>query len=491
MNEIYRRISLSCAVLILSACLFISLLSISTAAVVLVNQIYGTATETQAPAVISPSLGGSTQTPSTDSTQNDSSSPPVTTTPDGTNAGENRVDSLPQDILDQMALIEQQVIELRGLPAAEDITRILYSPEELRQVVMDDFFGDYTAEEALVDAIVLWIFGLVERDADLQDIYIDLYSEGIAGFYDEETGEMAVVVGQGFGGAEHITYAHEYTHALQDQTYDLSEGLGYNEEACEQDSERCAAISALLEGDATQTEFVWLFDYATPEQYRQLQEFIETYASPAYDNSPPFLQADLLFPYSYGQEFVRDLYEQGGWDAVDAAYSDLPVSTEQILHPERYPQDAPIPVSLPDLTTVLGPDWELMDEDVLGEWYTFLVLARGIDDSAQLSDFEAGNAAEGWGGDAYAVYQRGQDEAVVMLLNNIWDTTEDATEFVEAFERYATGRFGSPLDQSPGEISWSSAEGYTLLRYEGDQTFWIFAPDEFIVDAIWDEFQNP
>lgn len=491
MNELSRRIFLSCAVLLLSTCVFASLISIGIGAVVLVDQINGTASETQAPLIDSPPVETSTQTSPTENPPTGSTPQPATTDPESTEDVQSSGEELTKEILDQMDLIEQQVIELRGLNPAEDVTRSFYTPDELRQVVIDDFFGDYSVEEAASDTIVLWAFGLIERDANLLDIYVDLYSEGIAGFYDDETGEMAIVVGDGFGGAEQITYAHEYTHALQDQTYDLSDGLGYNEETCENDAERCAALQALIEGDATQSELEWLFEYATEEQFRQLLEFYDTYESPAFDNSPPFLQEDLLFPYTLGQEFVLKLIEQGGWESVDAAYSDPPVSTEQILHPERYPQDEPILVVLPDLAPVLGSDWSLLEEDVMGEWYIFMILAKSINGSAQLSEFEAQIAAEGWGGDSYAVYQHVQDESVVMVLKNIWDTREDATEFVGAFERYATRRFGSPIDQSSGEIAWESTEGYSIIHFEGDQTVWILAPDASTAATVWEALQNP
>ena len=69
-------------------------------------------------------------------------------------------------------------------------------------------------------------FGLINPDFDLQNLYIDLYSEQIAGFFDIEENEMVVVQGEGFGGVERFVYAHEYTHVLQDQNFDIENGLG-------------------------------------------------------------------------------------------------------------------------------------------------------------------------------------------------------------------------------------------------------------------------
>ncbi|MGH2621772.1 MAG: hypothetical protein ACRDHG_14555, partial [Anaerolineales bacterium] len=159
--------------------------------------------------------------------------------------------SIPLEIREQMDQIQEEVVTLRGLQASGPVARALLSPEALRQYVTDDFLADYTEEEARDDARTLSLLGLMEPDYDLFNLYMELYSEQIAGFYDDELKQMFVVQGAGFRGVERITYAHEYTHALQDQHYDLRNGLGFNDEACEADSERCAAIQALLEGDAT------------------------------------------------------------------------------------------------------------------------------------------------------------------------------------------------------------------------------------------------
>ncbi|MDH5508012.1 MAG: hypothetical protein OEZ02_12395, partial [Anaerolineae bacterium] len=129
-------------------------------------------------------------------------------------------------IFDQMKKIEKAIISIRGLSPTGGIDRLLYTPEQLRGRVNDEFFGDYTEEDAASDALVLWTFGLIERDADLLQIYIDLYSEAVTGFYDDSTGEMVVVYNSKFGGMESLTYAHEYIHVLQDQNYDMTGALG-------------------------------------------------------------------------------------------------------------------------------------------------------------------------------------------------------------------------------------------------------------------------
>jgi hypothetical protein len=383
------------------------------------------------------------------------------------------------DLLAEMMEIERQVIELRGLPPNGEFHRALFSPDQLRERVISDFVQDYTPEDAQKDTLLLSAFGLVEPDFDFYTFYVDLLSEQVAGFYDNETKEMVVVQGEAFAGPERLTYAHEYTHALQDQTYDIKTGLGYDDEPCEEDSERCAAIQALLEGDATLSELQWFTHHGTAQDQQDLFEFYETYESPIYDTAPPFMQEDFLFPYNQGYEFVNFLFEEGGFPAIDAAYATPPVSTEQILHPDLYPNETPVPVTLPDLLPTLGADWTLLDDNVMGEWYTYLILARGVQPASPLNVEEAADAAAGWGGDAYAVYQS-PDNTLALVLSTVWDTPADASEFAAAFEDYATARFGSPT----ADLTWESDGLVTLFTRNGVQTVWVSAPDLETAQAI-------
>jgi hypothetical protein len=392
--------------------------------------------------------------------------------------------------LEQMLHIEEQVIEIRGLQPSGEVTRALYTPEDLRRRVMEDFFADYTAEEAAQDTLVLSIFGLVPPDLDLLQLYIDLYSEGIAGFYDDETGEMVVIQEADFGGIEQLTYAHEYDHFLQDQNYDLSDGLGYNDETCEEDSEFCLALQALVEGGATLTELSWFDEYASSRLREDVYDFYEDYESPIFDDAPPFLQQDMLYAYTAGYLFVQSLYDQGGWPAVDAAFADPPRTTEHIMHPELYPGELPIPVVLPDLTPILGVDWQLLEEDTLGEWYTYMLLGFPFESRAALEEEHARDAAAGWGGDRYAVYALPDAGEYVMVVRHRWDTRNDAEEFAAAFVQYADSRFGAALDQTTGSTTWAEENGIHVFFTSGDETVWIFAPDEETARAIYQHLQE-
>lgn len=295
---------------------------------------------------------------------------------------------------------------------------------------------------------------------------------------------MYVVSGSSFGGPEKMTYAHEFTHILQDQNYDFQNGLGMGDEACEQDSERCSAISSLIEGDATLTEYFWYFQYSTDQDQTDVQTFYESFESPVYDTSPEFMKEDFLFPYLAGQEFVQVLYDQGGWRSVNNAYANPPVSTEQIMHPSRYPTDVPIKVELPDLSSVLGDGWDQIQSDVVGEWYTYLILAKGYDTDTRLDDETARNAAEGWGGDAFQLYSNSNTNQIVLIIKNIWDTTWDSQEYSNAFKQYGITRWGTPESQGNQSTNWQTDKVTVLLRNNSPTTLLVIAPNWQTTDLI-------
>jgi hypothetical protein len=183
---------------------------------------------------------------------------------------------------------------------------------------------------------------------------------------------------------------------------------------------------------------------------------------------------------------VLEFYQKGGYSAVDNLYQNLPVSTEQIMHPERYPDDKPVKLDLPDFSTTLGEGWEEIDRNTIGEWYTYLILAYGDDENARLSDETASQAAEGWGGDSYVVYSSSEQEGVALVYLSQWDTGTDSDEFWQAFQQYANARWGDANPSGTGRLEWSSTtDGAVLLQRDADgQVLWVVAPDTSSAETL-------
>ncbi|BCY17312.1 hypothetical protein hrd7_11610 [Leptolinea sp. HRD-7] len=424
----------------------------------------------------------------------DSAGQPVTPmkTPDVPSHTLADANNIPIDLSIQMDGIQEQVISIRGLNAKGPVVRDLLSSSELQQKVKTDFFKDYSAEDARDDSLFLTTLGMIPEGFDLLDLYVRLYSEQIAGYYDSDTKEMYVVGDSDFGGIERMTYAHEYTHTLQDQNYDLKNGLKLDDEYCRTNNEYCSAVTALLEGDATFTEQAWMQKSASEQDRKEMEAFYVTYSSPVFDSSPDYIQSDLLFPYLKGLEFVYSLNDRGGYALVDQAFQNPPVTTEQILHPDKYPSEKALPVELPDLSSVLPSGWVEIKNMELGEWYTYLILSKGQDASYQLLDSIARKAAAGWGGDRYALYRESQTGKAIFLLRTRWDTQNDADEFWLAIKQYGEERWGIPAQSEGKKLNWTDVkEGQVLIRQIGQETIWLITPNSDTQTAILATLPQP
>lgn len=397
---------------------------------------------------------------------------------------------LSEDTARRMDEIQVQVIQIRGLLPSQSLARELLTGDELRNNVMSEFLADYYIEDAEVDALILNTLGLLEPDFDLIGFYTDLYSEQIAGYYDDTLKSMFVVKGSGFGGQESSTYAHEYVHALQDQNYDLSNGLKFNDDDCAIDTERCLGVQSLIEGDATVTEQLWLSRFASKTDRADILRFYSQFESPVFDSAPAYMQQDFLFPYLYGSEFVYTLLDKGGWEAVDAAYLDPPISAEQIMHPDRYPDDKPVSVSIGDFSELIGDDWKEIDRGVMGEWYTFLIFAWNYQLENRLPDDIARKAVEGWGGDQYVVYWNLEDSSTMFSQEITFDSIEDTNEFWDALLEYGELRWETPVSSIPDEVSWQGPSGKALAIKNGKSVYWGFGSDWNILNLVIQEISR-
>lgn len=412
------------------------------------------------------------------SSQNSSAPlPEATSAPEATSITPG---SLKPEIDAQFAEIEKQVSSLRGLSLETPLKRESLSTTQLEEQVTTEFFKDYTPEEAAEDAATFSLLGLLPKDFDLLDFYKQLYAEQIAGYYDNETKSMYIVADKSIGGMERGTYAHEFTHALQDANYDFKAGLGYSDEACKQNSEYCAAIQALIEGDATYTQLAWFNQYATQKDLQDLQSFYSTYKSPVLDSAPAYMQDDMNFPYDKGLNFVKAITATYGDEAVTKAFtSQRPVSTEQIMHPSRYPAEKPQTVTLPELAANLGPTWKETDRETIGEWYTWLILARANNDNYRQLESLVSAATEGWGGDQYAVLSDGKDSAFVVTYR--WDSNKDSEEAYKAFLTYTQLRFGS---QDASELACKDGYCSSLMKNPDQGFTWIVSSSKSAVSTL-------
>jgi hypothetical protein len=172
--------------------------------------------------------------------------------------------------------------------------------------------------------------------------------------------------------------------------------------------------------------------------------------------APVYLKETLLFPYGYGAAFLQKARANGQpWSAVDKIYSDLPESTEQIMHPEKYfvSRDKPKVIKSEELVGSLGDRWHEGYSAVLGEFSMFLLL------KVQLPEARARKAAEGWGGDRVVLVDEAQGQGSFVLLDSTWDTDQDAEEFRQALEEWLPVRLPSARKSDDSGSSSTYVEG--------------------------------
>jgi hypothetical protein len=338
------------------------------------------------------------------------------------------------EVLAALAEIEEQVIAIRGLPAADLEPPDLLTRDELRVELLAQFDEEYPQEERDEDNATLRALGLLEPDQDVAELQLQLLGDQVLGFYDDVEKRMVVVTEEGLDALAKFTYAHEYAHALQDAAF----GIDSLDRDAEGEDDRGLARTALLEGDASVVMLAWAFQHLTPE------ELLEISSTPQPDTAgiPSWMVESLVvFPYEQGLLWAGALAvdpTNPDFTALDDAYADPPDSTEQIIDITKWdPREDPVQVEAPDLAGALGGGWTEVDDTPIGQAFIGMIL-----EYHGLPRDQALDAASGWGGDR-AVVAAGPGEAFAVAWRLAFDTPADAGEFAEAY-RTAAGRLDFP-----------------------------------------------
>ncbi|MDQ3691418.1 MAG: hypothetical protein M3406_15595 [Chloroflexota bacterium] len=353
--------------------------------------------------------------------------------------------------------IEEQVIAIRGLEAAGIGPAEIITRAELADELQQLFDEQYPPAERERDNLSLRALGLLEPDQDIVELQLQLLGDQVLGFYDDTDKRMVVVSDAGLDVEARITYAHEYTHALQDAAF----GLDSLEIDAVGEDDRSLARTALIEGDATVTMLSWMLQHLGQEE---ILEYFSSAQLPDTTGIPGWMVAQLAFPYEAGLTWTTAL--AGGdptnpeFAEIDAAYDDPPKSTEQIIDLDAWQaREEPTDVSAPDLAAALGDGWREVDATPIGQASISIML-----EYLGVAAADADEAAAGWGGDR-AVIVTGPDEAFAVAWLLAWDSDDDAAEFLAAYET-VVDTLGFPASVSglpSGEILVTHASSQDLL----------------------------
>lgn len=374
----------------------------------------------------------------------------------------------------QLDQLEARTEALRDLTIQREVTLEFPTRAEVQAFVADQLSTSFT-DESTAEMMAFYVaFDFLPPDFDIEQAIRDLLGAQVAGFYDPEAKSMNVITVSGEQPSERlplleqIIYVHEYVHVLQDQYFDLEALL--NTLAEEENVDRLLAVQSLYEGDASFVMNAYTVQASQEDPFAALLELLSSSAASGGlvlpPGTPPIFEAELTFPYVAGEQFVSSLRNDGSWTHVNEAFDNLPQSTEQIIHPEKYlAGENPVMVELADQSRVLGDGWVSMDDGTLGEFYIREYL------ETQLANRSARTAAAGWGGDGYRIYSNG--DALAWQLRVVWDTPRDAREFAGAYEVFLEERM--PDATLDGECTVTDAQTICLVAGE-DETLISSAP---------------
>jgi hypothetical protein len=330
----------------------------------------------------------------------------------------------------------------RAVPASE------ISAKELKKVLRSKVAESFPAppDDTLRTLVAL---GLIDETPNLLERLVDFYASQVIAFYDPEPRRFYIVRGAekalqskeadareeedsetapggsaGMAGmAEKLIFAHELTHALQDETLRLDRRM----KDLKENGDRGLALQSLLEGEATLV-MVRVALTGLPGADDSTEELLEPLItagtlerSGVPKDLPDFFVEQLFFPYADGTAYVRRVVKSRGWAGVDRLWKSPPLSTSEILHEGL--TFVPAEDLLPGNSERLAPSgFHLLYTDTLGEWTVRFLLRRTLETD------EADDAATGWRGDRIAFFASGRTIAY------LWRTRFDSPASAERFE---------------------------------------------------------
>ncbi len=342
--------------------------------------------------------------------------------------------------------IAAKIAAIRGLAFKREVPVRIVDDAAARRHFQELTDRYWPKDQMAMEQTALEQLGLLPEGYDIREGLFKVLEEQAAGYYDLEEDVFCVLNDMPRLSAP-IIIAHELTHALDDQHFDIDAMLQAHIEA----SDRSTALAAVVEGSgiAIMTRFMMQEMAAGRLSMDALTEIQQSEAGrgASLKAAPQILQNNLIAPYLLGQTFllrgnlITGLVKGVDSADIDRAFRSPPLSTEQLLHPEKYWQpgseDAPRAVVLPDLSSALGEGWALVGDGDLGEMpLAIMTGAPPVDLEAVESVMPAAwtnDAAAGWDGDLWQLYAKG--DMRVTILASLWDTEADAAQFAASVQR--------------------------------------------------------
>jgi hypothetical protein len=260
---------------------------------------------------------------------------------------------------------------------------------------------DLTGEDATSRGLRLLGF-IPEASESVAATQADYFINQIAAYYSRGRGSITVIDRDYEDVNAQTLLAHELTHAIQDNQFNLNQVS-----AGAQTEDGVIGVRSVIEGDAMHTSFAWAYDQLgySPEDIDWdglHEERTRAERGVAADPNVALIDSASGFPYSYGFRFMTAATLSGGLAGRAAAFEAPPGTTVEVMDGFG----VPLPTFQFPVTAHPAPvdGYALQVENRFGAWYVYGFLRRrGLDDQTALA------VALGWLGDTLAIYQSGSD----------------------------------------------------------------------------------
>jgi hypothetical protein len=355
----------------------------------------------------------------------------------------------------------QQVSEITGLKLLTPVKKTLRSRDEIRAYVLREMDDEKNPAERYAEARSAEAFGLIPKGFALDDFMVDLLTEQIAGLYDPKAREFYIADWIPIDD-QRMVMAHELTHALQDQHFQIeawvkaarpNDDAELARESVLEGSAMAAMIDFLLKGTGHSVEDLPAID---PSLFAG-----DMSKSPKLQEAPQFLKDGMIFPYFGGLTFSTAILKSAKWNGLSAVFVKPPVSTQQIMHPALYKSGkVPVAITIPSFQKLLGPDWAKIDENVMGEFGWMEILKQF------LGEAKAKPLAAAWDGDRYALYEQKQSKRLILVARLHLDSEEHTGRFFGQYSEALEKKYAAHQNESrvPNFLSFDTPEGGVFLR---------------------------
>ena len=354
-----------------------------------------------------------------------------------------------------------QMSDITGLKPRSPLKKTLRSRDEIRSYLIHELNEDKNPQERYADQRSAEAFGLLPKGFDLDSFMVDLLTEQVAGLYDPKAHEFYVADWIPID-EQRMVMAHELTHALEDQHFQIEAW----QKAARPNDDAELARESVLEGSA----MVAMVQYLLQGSGHSLEELPDIDPSmligdltetPELKKAPPFLKDALVFPYIDGLRFSAAVLKPTGWAGISAIFAKPPVSTQQIMHPALYQAGkVPAALTIPLADKNLGDDWKRLEENTLGEFGWREVLRQFLDKD------RAASVSSAWDGDRYVVYEQNQTKRLLLITHERLASNDLASHFFgqysEALEKKYDKRTNSV--QRADFLSFQTPDGDVFLR---------------------------